>query len=110
MDAISQQPELGLRIAGYIGSEATIAAIPNVDQNELVEFVKREGVRRVIITMGDRRGKLPVGELLKLKASGVQIQDGPEYYETITGKIPLESLRLSWLLFSPGFHVRTPLR
>ena len=60
--------------------------------------------------MGDRRGKLPVGELLKLKASGVQIQDGPEYYETVTGKIPLESLRLSWLLFSPGFHVRTPLR
>ena len=41
-------------------------------------------------------------ELLKLKARGVYIQDGPEYYESVTGKIPLESLRLSWLLFSPG--------
>src|SRR5450755_1725879 len=60
--------------------------------------------------MGDRRGKLPVGELLKLKAGGVQIQDGPEYYETVTGRIPLESLRLSSLLFSPGFHVRAALR
>ena len=28
----------------------------------------------------------------------------------MTGKIPLESLRLGWLLFSPGFHVRPPLR
>ncbi len=60
--------------------------------------------------MGDRRGKLQVDKLLKLKTSGVYIQDGPEYYESITGKIPLDSLRLSWLLFSPGFHVRAALR
>jgi lipopolysaccharide/colanic/teichoic acid biosynthesis glycosyltransferase len=40
----------------------------------------------------------------------VQIQDGPQYYENATGKIPLESLRLSWLLFSPGFHVGAGLR
>jgi len=110
MDAILRRPELGMRIAGYVGSEPQIAGIPTVDPNELTEFVKREGVRRIVVTMGDRRGRLPVGELLKLKASGVQIQDGPEYYETVTGKIPLESLRLGWLLFSPGFHVRTPLR
>jgi len=110
MDAIAQRPELGLRVAGYVGSEPQIAGIPTVDPNDLTEFVKSQGVRRIIITMGDRRGKLPVGELLKLKAMGIQIQDGPEYYETITGKIPLESLRLSWLLFSPGFHVRAPLR
>jgi exopolysaccharide biosynthesis polyprenyl glycosylphosphotransferase len=110
IDAILRRPELGLRIAGYVGSNAQIAAIPTVDPSDLVDFVKREGVRRIIITMGDRRGKLPVGELLKLKASGVQIQDAPEYYETVTGQIPLESLRLGWLLFSPGFHVREPLR
>ena len=110
IDAILQRPELGLRIAGYVGSAPEVAAIPSVDPTELAEFVKREGVRRIIVTMGDRRGRLPVGELLKLKASGVQIQDGPEYYETVTGKIPLESLRLSWLLFSPGFHVQAPLR
>jgi len=110
MDAILQRPELGLRIAGYVGSGSQIDGIPTVDPSHLDEFVKRESVSRIVITMGDRRGKLPVGELLKLKASGVQIQDAPEYYETVTGKIPLESLRLSWLLFSPGFHVRPTLR
>ena len=110
MDAIVQRPELGLRVSGYVGNEPQIAGIPVVDGNELTEFVKREEIRRIIVTMGDRRGKLNVSELLKLKASGVHIQDGPEYYETVTGKIPLESLRLSWLLFSPGFHVRGPLR
>ena len=110
MDAIAQRPELGLRISGYVGSEPQIAGIPVVKGDELTEFVKREDIRRIIVTMGDRRGKMDVSELLKLKASGVQIQDGPEYYESVTGKIPLESLRLSWLLFSPGFHLRSALR
>jgi len=110
MDAIAQRPELGLRVSGYVGNEPQIVGIPMVKKEELTDFVKREYIRRIIVTMGDQRGKLDVSQLLKLKASGVQIQDGPEYYETVTGMIPLESLRLSWLLFSPGFHVRAPLR
>jgi len=110
MDAIGQRPELGLRVSGYVGSEPQIAGISVVQEGELTEFVKREDIRRIIVTMGDRRGRMDVSELLKLKAGGVQIQDGPEYYETVTGKIPLDSLRLSWLLFSPGFHVRPALR
>jgi exopolysaccharide biosynthesis polyprenyl glycosylphosphotransferase len=110
LSAIAQRPELGLRVAGYVGSEPQITGIPVVAVEDFTDFVKRENIRRIIVTMGDRRGRLDVKELLKLKAGGVQIQDGPEYYETVTGKIPLDSLRLSWLLFSPGFHVRSPLR
>ena len=55
--------------------------------------------------MGDRRGKLPVEQLLSLKSSGVVVQDGNDVYEAITGKVPIETLRLGWLLFSPGFRV-----
>jgi sugar transferase (PEP-CTERM system associated) len=54
--------------------------------------------------MGDRRGKLPVDALLSLKCRGLQVQDGVEVYEAITGKVPIESVRLGWLLFSPGCH------
>ena len=107
---MGQRSELGVRIAAFVGTSCPKAGIPCFNNVDLAELVKREGVRRVVITMGDRRGRLNVEELLKLKASGVQIQDGPEYYETVTGKIPLESLRLSWLLFSPGFHVAAGLR
>ena len=110
MDAISQRPELGLRVAGYAGAASQIGDVPKVETADITDFVRRESIGRIIVTMADRRGKLDVSELLKLKAGGVQIQDGPEYYETVTGKIPLESLRLSWLLFSPGFHVRPALR
>jgi len=40
-----------------------------------------------------------------MKSRGVCIQDGLEFYEQITGKIPIESLRLDALLFSSGFHL-----
>lgn len=110
IDEISRRSELGMRVVGYVGQNVQAASIRTVPLSDLEEVVRQQGVHRIIVTMSDRRGNLPVAQLLRLKASGVQIQDGPEYYETVTGKIPLESLRLSWLLFSPGFHVRTGLR
>jgi sugar transferase (PEP-CTERM system associated) len=110
IEEIGRRTELGIRIAGFVGGPCPVAGIPSFDTADLAELVKREGVHRIVVTMGDRRGRLKVEELLKLKASGVLIQDGPDYYESVTGKIPLESLRLSWLLFSPGFHVPAALR
>jgi exopolysaccharide biosynthesis polyprenyl glycosylphosphotransferase len=87
-----------------------VRGVSRYQEDDLEDIVVDQSVRRIVVTMGDRRGKLQVQKLLRLKAKGVYIQDGPEYYESITGRIPLESLRLSWLLFSPGFHVRTALR
>ncbi|MGB9257708.1 MAG: sugar transferase [Candidatus Korobacteraceae bacterium] len=111
MQEISSRSELGVRVVGFVGETTeTPAGIPRFDDSDLQDIVEQRNARRIVITMGDRRGKLHVEQLLKLKTRGVYIQDGPEYYEGITGKIPLESLRLSWLLFSPGFHVRAALR
>src|SRR5271166_3032052 len=110
MQEIVSRAELGVRVVGFVGHNASsVPGIPQFD-GDIDGLVERFNVQRVVVTMGDRRGNLPVEQLLKLKARGVYIQDGPDYYESITGKIPLESLRLSWLLFSPGFHVRTVLQ
>src|SRR5664280_2866753 len=110
MEEMSKRSELGVRVVGFVGQSApTVPGVPQFDDGDIEELAEKRNVQRVVVTMGDRRGKLQVENLLKLKARGVYIQDGPEYYESITGKIPLESLRLSWLLFSPGFHVRTAL-
>lgn len=111
MQEIGSRAELGVRVVGFVGqSTETASGLRRFDEEELEEVVEQHNVRRIVVTMGDRRGRLRLEELLKLKTRGVYIQDGPEYYESITGKIPLESLRLSWLVFSPGFHVRAALR
>jgi exopolysaccharide biosynthesis polyprenyl glycosylphosphotransferase len=111
MQEIASRSELGVRVVGFVGETTeTTAGVPRFDMDNLETAVEQRDVRRIVVTMGDRRGKLRVDQLLRLKTRGVYIQDGPEYYESITGKIPLESLRLSWLIFSPGFHVRAALR
>jgi sugar transferase (PEP-CTERM system associated) len=111
MEEVGKRPELGVRIVGFVGQTGSASPrIPRFDDTDLEDVALQHNVQRIVITMGDRRGKLQVDKLLKLKTRGVYIQDGPEYYESITGKIPLDSLRLSWLLFSPGFHVKAALR
>jgi sugar transferase (PEP-CTERM system associated) len=76
---------------------------------ELRRIIHAHGVERIIVAMGDRRGRLPVEALLELKKRGMKIQDGAELYEVITGKVALDSLRPSTLLFSPGFQVSSHL-
>lgn len=112
---IESRPELGIRIAGQMrhfengnGHHAGLTDPEQFDQ--LMRQVEVFRADRMIIAMGDRRGRLPVEALLRLKSKGLRIQDGAEAYEAMTGKVPIESLRLSWLLFSPGFHVSRPLK
>lgn len=111
---IESRPELGMRIAGQLRQlENGNRHHANLSEPELFEQLTRQvetfRADRMIVAMGDRRGRLPVEALLRLKSKGVRIQDGAEAYEAITGKVPIESLRLSWLLFSPGFQVSRPL-
>jgi exopolysaccharide biosynthesis polyprenyl glycosylphosphotransferase len=71
---------------------------------ELSRTVKFLRANRIVVAMDDRRGRLPVDLLLSLKCRGLRVQDGVEVYEAITGKVPIESVRLGGLLFSPGCH------
>jgi sugar transferase (PEP-CTERM system associated) len=107
---IERRPELGLRLTGYVGSrDASCGAVKGLpclgSLEDLAEVVTPRRIGRVIVTMADRRGRLPVAPLLRLKTRGVQVQDGAEVYEAATGKVPIDSIRPSWLIFSQGFRV-----
>jgi sugar transferase (PEP-CTERM system associated) len=109
---IKSRPEFGLHLVGCVSSlpaqmEGNIRYLGTPDR--LPDLVRNQAVHRVIVTMSDRRGKLPVQELLAIKSQYARVQDGTELYEALSGKLPIESLRLSWLLFSPGFHVSQKL-
>jgi len=106
---IQTRPELGLRLAGYLGKPWDSGPANSVMRlgsiENLREVVSRFPVQRIIVAMDNRRNMLPVQELLALKTSGVLIQEGSDFYEITTGKLPIDTLRLSWLIFSPGFRV-----
>ena len=63
-------------------------------------------VERVIVAMENRRGSMPVRELLDLRLSGVVIEDASSLLERLTGKLPLGSLNPSTLIFTEGFNVK----
>jgi sugar transferase (PEP-CTERM system associated) len=114
---IEMRPELGICVAGRERfpeienqpGKNEISRVPLVlSQTSFCEglAISRpvRGIDRIVVAMDERRGQLPVDLLLSLKNRGVQVQDGNDVYESITGKVPIESIRLSWLLFSPGSH------
>jgi sugar transferase (PEP-CTERM system associated) len=112
MTEINARPELGLTLLGYVGnapSETDAHETPFLGRLEqLSEVVEQRRVQRIVLAVEDRRGRLPVDALLELKKTGVIIQDAPELYEAVTGRVLLAALRPSWLLFSDGFCVSRP--
>jgi sugar transferase (PEP-CTERM system associated) len=73
---------------------------------DIVRLVRDHRVNRIIVGLSDRRGKLPVEELLEAKLQGVRIEEPETTYERLTGKIMLDELKPSWLIFSDGFRAR----
>jgi exopolysaccharide biosynthesis polyprenyl glycosylphosphotransferase len=63
---------------------------------------------RIIAALGERRGKLPVGPLLEAQLRGIRVEEGVDAYERLTGKLAIEWLTPSPLIFSPGFR-RAPV-
>ena len=107
---IGSRPHLGLELVGYVGeSSATAESLSSLrclgKMESLRELVENWRIGRIILTMSEQRGRLPVDELLKLKSKGIAVQDGADVFEAVTGRVMLESLRPSWLLFSDGFGV-----
>jgi sugar transferase (PEP-CTERM system associated) len=54
--------------------------------------------------MSDRRGALPMDELLTLRMEGVKIEEATSWLERISGKIEVENLNPSWIVFNDGFR------
>jgi sugar transferase (PEP-CTERM system associated) len=72
---------------------------------DIERLVATHDVGRIVVALGDRRGRLPVRELLRAKLRGVRVEDVNTFYERLTGKLLIEDLRPSSLIFSDGFDV-----
>jgi hypothetical protein len=59
---------------------------------------------RIVIALSERRGRLPVRQLLETRVRGTIVEDGVRAYERLTGKLAIESLSPSALVFSDDFR------
>jgi len=102
------RPELGLEIVGWVDASQNGSAMDGLpflgELSALRKVAREQKIGRLVLAMEDRRGNLPIDDLMALQAVGAVVQQGGDLYESVTGKIPLNSLRSGWLLFSSSSH------
>jgi sugar transferase (PEP-CTERM system associated) len=99
--------DAGYRIVGFVDNEPALLGKSLLNpkviglSRDLDQIVQRENVDRIVVSMGERRGQFPTNELLHLSlGGGVSIEEGASFYERLTGRVSLDMIRPSWLIFS----------
>ena len=105
--ALGDRPESGFAIVGYIGmnesNPAVEEAIARGAIHNFTRFVENLGVSEVVLALEERRNSLPLKDLLRIKTAGVHVNDFSSFIERETGRVDLDSVNPSWLIFSDGF-------
>jgi sugar transferase (PEP-CTERM system associated) len=111
---IQTQHDFGYRVVGFIDDAPETSRLlhpPAVGTSEdIPRLVREHDVNRIIVGLPDRRGRLPIAQLLQAKLSGTRVEDATTTYERLTGKILIDDLKPSWLIFSDGFVVSRSMR
>ncbi len=110
---VHDNPMAGFEVVGLVGSgENGEDTPPHLrilgPEEELANIALSRSVSRVVLALPERRGKVPVERLLACRMSGILVEERESMYERITGKIAVESMRPSYLIFGRGF-VKAPL-
>lgn len=108
---ILKRPELGIHVCGFLDPDPALKGKSIVNPcvvgspAELAQLVAAQRVDRIAVEMTDRRGQMPVDELLRLKLKGIAVEEATSLYERVAGKIPVVNLKPSWMIFNGGFEV-----
>jgi sugar transferase (PEP-CTERM system associated) len=104
---LGDKPESGFAIVSYIAmsdnNRVVEEAIPRSAIHDLGRFVENLGVSEVVLALQERRNALPLKDLLRIKTKGVHVNDFSSFIERETGRVDLDTVNPSWLIFSDGF-------
>jgi sugar transferase (PEP-CTERM system associated) len=105
--AVWDRRDAGYRIAGFVTENGSrpkdLPQKMNLlgSANNLEEVIKNEKINRVVIAVRERRGTFPTETLLRMSLAGnVNIEECTSFFERITGKVHIDMLRPSWLIFA----------
>jgi len=107
---LHQRHDSGLQIVGFIDPDKSRVGTPLFNPgiigtiDDIPAIVREHAIDKVVVSLTDARGKLPMDKLLDMRLAGVEFEHLASVYEEYTGKIAVENLRPSWLIFSAGFR------
>jgi len=73
------------------------------DYSQILSICQKGDVDRIIVALDERRGKFPLEQLLFCRLKGIRVDDGVAFTEQLAGKLSVENLHPSFLIFSDGF-------
>jgi sugar transferase (PEP-CTERM system associated) len=104
---LGDKVESGFVIVGYVAMSerepVVEEAIARTAIHNLTRFVENLGVSEVVLALEERRNSLPLKDLLRIKTAGVHVNDFSSFIERETGRVDLDTVNPSWLIFSDGF-------
>jgi sugar transferase (PEP-CTERM system associated) len=106
-DAIAERR--GTRLLGFTAvddDDRVAASVPRadiLDGDDLVALAKTHKASEIVVALENRRGRLPIQTLLQCRMEGIDVIEAPSFLERETGRIDVDALRPSWLIFSNGF-------
>lgn len=104
---IERAPGASFYVVSYVSmsdNEPVVEeAIARSAIHNLSDYVVRLGASEVILALQERRKAVPMDDLLRIKTTGVHVNDFSTFMERETGRVDLDSVNPSWLIFSDGF-------
>ncbi len=109
VSGLRERSTMGIEVVGWTGDVEGELTRDSV-ASHLLATTRSSRVHRVIVAMPDRRGTLPVEELLDLRLGGLKVEEATSWLEKMSGKIEVDQLLPSWLIFAEGFRFSTFFR
>jgi sugar transferase (PEP-CTERM system associated) len=104
---LEAKPGSGFVVVGFISLDQSKRVIPEaIDRAaiyNLADYVEKLATSEVVLALEERRNALPLEDLLRIKTTGVHVNDISSFLERETGRVDLDSVNPSWLIFSDGF-------
>jgi len=85
-------------------SQVDMNIICKKDYDGLCELAEQLDIKKVIVAIKERRGKLPLKELVKCRVKGIEVIEGTSFYEMLAGKLIVDQINPAWIIFSKGFY------
>ena len=100
----------GIQLVGFYALEKQSENVVSpgrvlAHDGSLEKLVQKLGVNEIIVAVREQRGGvLSLRSLLECRLNGIQVTDLARFFERVHGRIPIDSLKASWLIYGQGFR------
>ena len=93
-----------LEDSNFLSKQIQTEIIYKRDYDGLCELADQLDIKKIVVAIKERRGALPLKELVKCRIKGIDVIEGTSFYEMLAGKLIVDQINPAWIIFSKGFY------